>query len=411
MRRTSSISPVNPATATVIQRLKRLDFSLTGLVYCSMMMFMGLAAMNSQASLLFGVFGLMIGILLVAGVISKMVLRGLHLHRVLPELAVVGQPTTVTYEFTNSKRFWPSLSVSLAELDGAEAFTRQPKSYMLHAAAHHTATVPIEVMPKRRGLHEMERYQVSTSFPFGFIKRAVERRQKDNLLVYPALAQVDPRLLSACRSADTSGAHMRPRRGGQDEFYGVKEFRTGENPRLINWRRSARTGVLVAKEMTQVSPPRLVLLVDTFIDPARRTLAAHADIERGIAMASSLASHALEAGLSVGAVAWTGEWTTVQPARGKRHRRDVLALLARLPLNTEHRPQQLMDESREALEDGSTPVLLSPGDISLGLSDTVRSGLVIVSSKKDQSGRWFSFGTDVNFERCMPVEQEPRSKK
>ena len=37
-----------------------------------MMMFMGLAAMNSQANLLFGVFGLMIGILLVSGVISRL---------------------------------------------------------------------------------------------------------------------------------------------------------------------------------------------------------------------------------------------------------------------------------------------------------------------------------------------------
>ena len=42
-----------------------------------MMMFMGLAAMNSQANLLFGVFGLMIGILLVSGVISRIVLRAL----------------------------------------------------------------------------------------------------------------------------------------------------------------------------------------------------------------------------------------------------------------------------------------------------------------------------------------------
>src|SRR5436189_1899414 len=89
----------NPSTATVMHRKPSLDFSVTGLVYCSMMMFMGLAAMNSQASLLFGVFGLMIGILLVSGFISRMVLRGLHLHRGLPELAVVGQTTTVTYEF------------------------------------------------------------------------------------------------------------------------------------------------------------------------------------------------------------------------------------------------------------------------------------------------------------------------
>ena len=65
---------------------------------------------------------------------------------------------------------------------------------------------------------------------------------------------------------------MRPRRGGQDEFYGVKEYRTGENPRHIYWRRSARTGVLVAKEMTQVSPPKLLLLVDTNVDNATRTV-------------------------------------------------------------------------------------------------------------------------------------------
>src|ERR1041385_9045498 len=103
----------NPSTATVMHRKPGLDFSITGLVYCSMMLFMGLAAMNSQASLLFGVFGLMIGILLVAGVISKMVLRRLQLHRVLTELAVDGQSSAVTYEFTNAKRFWPSLSVTL----------------------------------------------------------------------------------------------------------------------------------------------------------------------------------------------------------------------------------------------------------------------------------------------------------
>jgi uncharacterized protein (DUF58 family) len=209
------------STATQIHRKPKLDVSLTGVVYGAMMLFMGMAAINSQANLLFGVFGLMIGTLLVSGTISKMVLRRLVLHRVLPELAVVGQPTTVTYEFTNTKRFWPSLSVTLAELDGTEAFARQLHSYLLHAAAGTTATVPAEAIPKRRGLHHMNRYQISTSFPFGFIKRAFIFEQKDTMLVYPALAQVDPRVLSMCRSADSSGAIMRPRPGGLDEYYGV----------------------------------------------------------------------------------------------------------------------------------------------------------------------------------------------
>ena len=406
MLRSKAIPATNPATATVMHRKPSLDFSVTGLVYCSMMMFMGLAAMNSQASLLFGVFGLMIGILLVSGVISRVVLRRLSLHRQLPELAVVGQPTTVTYHFENGKRFWPSLSVCLAELDGAEAFTRQPQSYMLHAAARNVAIVPIEAIPKRRGLHEMHRYQISTSFPFGFIKRAVERRQKDNVLIYPALGKVDAKLMQLCRSSDTSGAHMRPRRGGQDEFYGVKEHRTGENPRWIYWRRSARTGVLVSKEMTQVAPPRLLLVVDTYINPQERTLAAHANVERAIAMAASVASQALEEGMSVGVFAWSGEWTSLAPARGKRHRRDVLAVLARLPLNTTHNTQELLDASRNATESGVTPLLLTPRDYTIALGD--RSGLVVVSSSADAGKRYFRFPPTVDFTRCMPADQEPR---
>src|SRR4051794_34087337 len=318
-------SPTDPH-ATVVRKKPSLDFSVTGLVYISMMLFMGLAAINSQANLLFGVFGLMIGILLVSGMISRWVLRGLSLNRVLPEHGVVGQPVTVTYEFTNTKRFWPSLSVTVAEIDGAEAFVKQPHGYLLHAAPKTVATVPVELLPKRRGLHTLDRHQISTSFPFGFIKRAIDRRQEDHLLVFPATGGVDPKIMSLMRSAESSGPTMKPRRGGMDEFYGLKEYRSGENPRYISWRHSARTGELVSKEMTHVSPPRLMLLVDTYIDPARvaeggvfeylsapkrvepsdrgRALeAARAAVERTIAMAASLVNFAIEQGLPVGLVA------------------------------------------------------------------------------------------------------------
>src|SRR3954463_15567642 len=109
----------NPKSATPpstpVRRKPALDFSMTGLVYSAMMLFMGLAAVNTQANLLFGVFGLMVGILLVSGVISRLVLRKLRVRRVLPDHGVVGRMMPVTYEFRNEKRFWPSLSVSVSE--------------------------------------------------------------------------------------------------------------------------------------------------------------------------------------------------------------------------------------------------------------------------------------------------------
>jgi uncharacterized protein (DUF58 family) len=400
----SYAQPRRKSAATLVRRKPSFDFSVTGLVYCSMMMFMGLAAINSQANLLFGVFGLMIGILLVSGTISKMVLRKLRIDRELPEHGIVGRRITLMYHIQNTKRFWPSLSVTVAELDGAEAFTKQPQAYMLHAAARHTAIVPAELTPKRRGLHNLDRHQIITSFPFGFIKRATERNRKDALLIYPAIAQVDSKVIQMCRSAETTGAQMRPRPGGSDEFYGVKDYRAGENPRWIYWRRSARTGSLVSREMTHVSPPRMMLLVDTHM--SRRTPEAHAAVERVIAMAGSLASEALQQGLPVGLLVWSHGWTHLSANRGKRHRRDLLTVLARLPLNVTASQRDLLDESYRYQKAGTTLVLLSPHDVRLTLGESVRGAVVALSPDSPQADKWFKFDSNVDFTRCMPAEQQ-----
>lgn len=392
-------------TATVVRRRPALDFSVTGVVYVAMMLFMGLAAINSQANLLFGVFGLMIGILIVSGIISRLVLRRLTVHRVLPENGCVGQALSINYEVSNGKRYWPSLSVSIAELDGAQAFTTQPQAYMLHVASRTTASVPALVIPKRRGLHELNRYQLATSFPFGFVKRAITERHKDVMLIHPPLANVDSNLLRRCRSADVTGETVRPRPGGTDEFYGVKEYRPGDNPRWIYWRRSARSGTLVSKEMTRVSPPRLAILVDTFL--ASRSVADHAAVERSIAMAASLATTTLEAELAVGLCVWSGQWVALQPTRGKRHRDDLLSVLARLPLNTERGLEELMEACQPVLHSGTTPVLFTPRDVQIGVLENGRGGMLVIPAGSPRARAWFTFHNEIDFGTCMPPDQAP----
>jgi uncharacterized protein (DUF58 family) len=382
--------------------------SVTGVVYLAMMLFMGAAAVNSQANLLFGVLGLMIGIGFVTYSINRLVLRRLAVTRALPEHGVVGRHCVYTYEVTNNKRYWPSFSVTVAELDGADAFLRQPQGYLLHCAARMTAVVPCEVVPRRRGLHQLERYQIATSFPFGFIKRAETRKHRDAILIYPALAEVSPRVLSLARSAENTGAHMRPRRGGNDEFYGVKEYRAGESPRGIYWRRSARTGTLVSKEMTHVSPPKIDILLDTFVpDDSNEACAA---AERAIAMAASLASLALEAGMPVGLSVWSGdELIRADPTRGKRQRRDLLTILARLPVNRTHGVDALVGNSEAHRKSGTTTYLVTPRNITMTLGEAARGGTIILSPASEQARAWFTFDPAVEFATCAPVEEKKGS--
>lgn len=377
------------------------EFSLNGWMFVALILFMIMAAVNSQANLLFGVAGLMIGVMLVSISISRMVLLKLRVVRSMPDHAVVGQRLTVTYEITNQKRFWPSLSVTVSEVDGAEAFTRKPVAYMMHAAPKTTAIVPTELIPKRRGLHIFNRYEACTSFPFGFVKRTLRRSQSDSILVYPAIGQVDPKLLLRFTAAEKSGAMLRPRRGGTDEFYGVKEYRRGENPRWIHWKRSARTGVLVMKEMTVVAPPRIILFVDTH--QKEMTKEESARIERTIAMAGSLASHALEAGLMVGLLAWSDEWISLPPNRGKRHGRDLMAALAKLPVNKTHDARRLLEHGGELLTSGTTAVLLTPQEVHGGRPEQARESMVVLSPGTPLGRDAFKFDPAIDFSESMTV--------
>jgi uncharacterized protein (DUF58 family) len=273
---------------------------------------------------------------------------------------------------------------------------------MLHVAPGMTASVPAIVIPKRRGLHRLGAYQVATSFPFGFVKRAVIHRHKDVILIYPPAARVDPRLLATCRSNDITGESARPAPGGADEFYGVKEYRTGDNPRWIYWRRSARSGTLVSKEMTQMSPPRILLLVDTCVPS--QSLEERAAVERCIAMAASLATVALEQGLSVGLCVWSHEWITVAPTRGKRHRDDLLSLLSRLPLNTGHGATELMDHCQSVLHAGTTPIAFTPRDTPMRPVSGGRDRMLVISAGSARANDWFRFDPAIDFTTCMPVQ-------
>jgi uncharacterized protein (DUF58 family) len=395
---------VGRADAPYVRRYKSFRFTVTGIVFAIMMSFMGLAGQTTQANLLVAVFGIMAGILLLCWFFGGRMLRGLSVQRVLPEHGVVGQPILIQYEMRNQKRIWPAMALNISEVDGVSAFYRQPRGFVLHLTGNGTASTVATVLVKRRGVYHLDRLQISSSFPFGFIKQAVNKRLKESVLIYPPIGQVDQHLVRMCRPTESAGTRMRPLRGGTDEFYGVKEYRAGENPRWIYWRRSARTGTLVTKEMSHVSPPRLLLLVDTH--DVLGTVESRSQVERVIAMAASLASSALDQGVSVGLVAWSDEWMQIVPNRGKRHRRDLLTGLARLPANDQHSQDLLIEEGVRQIKSGTTAVLLTAAPKRQSLADSARGRTLVLSPGDPRVWKMFNFEKTVDFFACGPVDQQ-----
>lgn len=388
--------------ATFVHLKPSIDVSFIALVYCGATLFIGVAAMNSQTNLLFGVLGMMMGVLLVAAYISRTSIRKLSVHRSVPDHLVVGDPATLVYTLSNGKRYWPSISVSMGELDGCEGFVFQPYGYLLHAPAGSSKQLTVPLMPKRRGIHELDRYQLSTSFPFGFVKRATLATKREAIMIFPALAQVSPAILMLCQSAENAGARMRPRRGGDDEFYGLREYRVGENPRMIHWKLSAHSGDLVMREMTRVSPPRLMIVLDNYCAYDDCNLS---DTELTIAMAASLASLALGRGYPVGLLSYSGNYVHVAPDHGKRHRRELLSQIAQLQRNSSHAHARLVDAASMHVAPGTSIILMTPAWTAAPAWRP--AGRIISLCTRDQTvRRYFTFRDGIDFAHSMPVDQE-----
>jgi uncharacterized protein (DUF58 family) len=131
--------------------------------------------------------------------------------------------------------------------------------------------------PLRRGHLKFERITLWTGFPFGVLRRVISIDQPGEMLVYPHLFRVNRKVLYRLARPDPSGRHRVERSGGTEEFYGVRDYRPGDSPKLIDWRRTARTGELITREMHHASPPKVVVALDL----SRATVDGSAGNDRG----------------------------------------------------------------------------------------------------------------------------------
>jgi uncharacterized protein (DUF58 family) len=161
--------------------------------------------------------------------------------------------------------------------------------------------------------------------PFGFY--LVEKRSEEEIL------SIMP------RPERIRGAELRPRhlgpwpgmihariRGPGTEFYSMRDYVSGDDPKRINWKASAKQGRLVINEMEAERVTDVMIVLDTdvsFYESAEAEL-----FERGVRAAASMASLLLKQGNRVGLILQGEERGVIQPRFGKRHERNILFLLA-----------------------------------------------------------------------------------
>lgn len=327
-----------------------------GVLFAFVTILLCIAALNTESNLLFLVFALCAAGPIINVVILLRRMRRLSVRRIAPAASTCGQTLTLRYELRAVRRFGRTYGVYVRETGRASADVRLADGYVTVVPASAPVVVETAGVTDRRGVHMLDAIQVESSMPFGLIRRVLETRVPQRLVVYPRLGTFDRPPLPAGGSSDSGSARAELSQRMPDEFFGLREYRIGDNPQWIHWRRSARTGELLVREMATRRAKEVLIVVD------HRRSTDDADLERVISAAATLACDALERGYRVGLIGLAEDLLVLSPVAGRQHRERLLYELARLHGEPVDPPAAFMQRLRWPAGRGAMGVLFAAQD-------------------------------------------------
>ena len=279
---------------------------------------LGVAAINTGNNLLYLLVSALLALVVVSGILSEQSMRGLDLTGVAPDEIYAGQPALLGAAIANRKRWFTSYSVTV-ELLAPDARALESTSRFIYVrrieAGRERLATWEETLP-HRGRHRLTGVRITTRFPFGLFVKAARPALADEVVVFPAVRPVSAESL---RRLGESGDASARRRGRGSDLYNLRGYRSGDDPRFIHWRSSAKAEALMVRELEADTSQNTRLVL---VGRGRRGAEA---LERGLSEAASLAVALIRAGAGV---ELAGPDCAVPFGHGRAHLRRVLAALA-----------------------------------------------------------------------------------
>jgi uncharacterized protein (DUF58 family) len=329
---------------------------------------LSLAGANSSVNVLFLLSGVLFGALVVSFIGAWRQLARVSVSRELPEHVHAGEGFTVSLTLSNRKR---RAAHALLVEDSAPAAGETWRAFAPQVAGRGLTVLRYVARAAQREVVSFGGVRLSTIFPFGLVRATVVRLAgpQDELVVYPALGTVRPSFLQGQIMGVRERASLQPSRIGTTDVHGLREYRSGDNPKWIHWRSSARLGKPLVKEFDREEARRLHVVLDAALPPgeeddglsetAPATQARR--LEQGVSFAATLASASTRATREVGLTALGLERVDLAPAAGVAQVHAILTALARLqPTRVPQTPEPRLE--RHVLRNTAVIVVVLDAD-------------------------------------------------
>jgi uncharacterized protein (DUF58 family) len=291
------------ARRTALERwLVKIEFEFTreGAIYLMLVALISVAALNTGNNLLFIILASLLAGILVSGILSYIVLTELELEFVLPDHIFAQQPMISRVTLNNLKWLFPSFSVTVSARDPEKK--KRPKAvaegprrileqsvYVPYVPRRSAVTQHVELSFPRRGRYTQEGFQVSTKFPFGFLRKSREVALRQEILVLPNVQPTEEFYeILPLISGEVESFY----KGRGHDLYAIRDFQEGDTARHVDWKASAKAQQLKVREFTREDERRVVLVFDARVPEASEKRLEQ--FEKAVTFAACLAWHFYE---------------------------------------------------------------------------------------------------------------------
>ncbi len=279
------------------------DYDVTGvgIAYVVTVLLIGVAALNTGNNLLYVIVAAMLAAILVSGVASAVVLRGMELDVRLPDMVFAGRTAPAKILLRNSRRWLASFSISVIPLNadkrsarwrweparfgfppgrppGAQWVTlrdlrlhRVPgggsdtqgifseAAYFPYIPAGAELTAEMQLCFQRRGRYRQSSFGLATRFPFAFLTKTRRVPLSREIVVYPSVEPTDEffEVLPLITGEFETFA-----RGRGEDLYLIREYMPEDSARHVDWKATAKSGSLKVREFSREDERKVRLIFD-----------------------------------------------------------------------------------------------------------------------------------------------------
>ena len=187
--------------------------------------------------------------------------RSIVVERIAPEVVGLGDPAEAQYRVRSS---WPRAAHVEVFDEFPPAIDRDDGLHRGDVSVHDDWSYNVPITGTTRGKFALGAVALRVQTSLGLLARIIHADAGGEVVVVPSLANVRRfRLLAMQHRLSDAGVRALKQRGEGNAFAGLREYTPGDDPRMVDWKATARHQHLITREQTVERSQTVVCMIDS----------------------------------------------------------------------------------------------------------------------------------------------------